>query len=375
MPGRLASPPAPPTAPGADRPDAAPVHILLLTSDDAAAREIVDAVRARFGPDSIESVAALADLARVDLARVRAALCALRLADGPGTDALRAILAVRPETPVVMLAEDGGANAALDAVRAGAADFVALVPGNPGAVLLAIEKNLAVAGVRAENRRLQQALNDSLAALQVKNRELEQAVTRLETMALTDELTGLANRRRLVERLEQMYAQAVRYGSDLACLMIDLDGFKAINDTLGHQRGDELLSLAGQVIARSVRAADVAARYGGDEFVVLLPHTSAATAAALAARLSSQFQREAGRMGRVGLRCGMSIGVACLGLSAPSDGDSLLAQADNALYAAKQSGKRRIMVCGPDGVTALDPATLATFSDGEDRPKPGVRFG
>lgn len=333
--------------------------VLLIEADDELAEIIEITLAGHFHSKCVERIASVGALAEVDLSRFDAVLCAARLPGADGILALRAIASVRADIPVIMIAGAPDIPAALEAVRAGASDVVALTPGSHVALPLTVEKNLALGRVRSENRRLQDALNESLGALQAKNDQLERAVASLEAMALTDELTGLANRRRLSERLDQMYAQGVRYGSDLACLMIDLDGFKSINDTLGHQRGDELLSLAGRIIAGSVRSSDVAARYGGDEFVILLPHTSWSTAATLGARLSARFQREAGKLGRVGLRCGMSIGVACLALSAPADGDQLLAQADNALYAAKQTGKSRLMVCGPDGVTALDPAALS----------------
>lgn len=370
MTGRPRHPPSiePPAAP-----DCAAL-ILLVEGDEELAEIVTITLTGHFRRACVERVETVAALAEVDLSRFGAVLCAARLPDGTGLDVLRALSGVRADLPVIIVAAEPDVPAALEAVRAGASDVVVLTPGSHIALPLTVEKNLALARTKEENRRLQAALGDSLDALRAKNEELERAVSSLEAMALTDDLTGLANRRRLTDRLDQMYAQAVRYSSDLACLMIDLDGFKTINDTLGHQRGDELLALAGRIVAGSVRSSDVAARYGGDEFVILLPHTSWSTAATLGARLSAKFQREAGKMGRVGLRCGMSIGVACLGLSAPADGDQLLAQADNALYAAKQAGKSRIMVCGPDGVTALEPSALS--ADVGANPDAGaLRFG
>jgi diguanylate cyclase (GGDEF)-like protein len=180
--------------------------------------------------------------------------------------------------------------------------------------------------------------------------ELQDAVQKLEQMALTDELTGLANRRRLQGLLGQMFAQAVRYRQDLACIMADLDGFKAINDTLGHQKGDEALAIAGRLIAEQVRLSDVAARFGGDEFIVILPHTGCATASHLAQRLVDAFEARVGALCGPGAQCSMSIGIACLNVSRPDTPDQLLAHADKALYAAKKAGRRRIMVCGADGV-------------------------
>ena len=94
---------------------------------------------------------------------------------------------------------------------------------------------------------------------------IREALKKLETMAATDPLTRLYNRRHFGRMIEQLFAEARRYDQDLSCVMIDLDGYKQLNDTYGHQVGDEVLVLAGKVISTNLRAMDVAARYGGDE--------------------------------------------------------------------------------------------------------------
>ena len=109
--------------------------------------------------------------------------------------------------------------------------------------------------------------------------------------AATDPLTGLYNRRHFSRVLDQLYAEAQRYNKDLSCVMIDMDGFKQLNDTFGHQVGDQLLVLAGKVISANMRRMDVAARYGGDEFVLLLPHANADEAAGVAQRIRAEFKQ------------------------------------------------------------------------------------
>src|SRR5256885_16433641 len=108
-------------------------------------------------------------------------------------------------------------------------------------------------------------------------------------VAETDGLPGRANRRHFSRVLEQLFAEAQRYDKDLACVMIDLDGYKQVNDTLGHQVGDQLLVMAGKVISANMRKMDVAARYGGDEFVLLLPQAGAEEAANAATRIREEF--------------------------------------------------------------------------------------
>src|SRR6185436_6180964 len=107
----------------------------------------------------------------------------------------------------------------------------------------------------------------------------------LEQMAATDPLTGLYNRRHFARVLEQLFAEAQRYDKDLACVMIDLDGYKQLNDTYGHQIGDQLLTMAGKVITANMRRMDIAARYGGDEFVLLLPQAGVEEANNAATRI------------------------------------------------------------------------------------------
>lgn len=342
------------------QPAQSPPRILLIEDDDDTALLAAETLSAHYGATCTQRVNSVAQLERQELSLFDIALCDYNLPDGVGLDALRIIRSRRPDLPVIMVTAQSEAQTAVDAVREGAADYLVKTMEYMTTIPLVVEKNLAVARVRAENAHLHEALRESLAELREKNSELEVAVSKLELMAMTDSLTGLANRRHLTTRLGQMFAEAVRYGADLSCLMIDLDGFKTINDTLGHQRGDELLELTGKVINAEIRTADVAARFGGDEFVVIMPHTSASTAAALAQRLQESFRRRASRLADGGLRCGMSIGVSCLSLSKPADADDLIAHADNALYAAKDAGKRRIMICGPDGVTAMPAEQLVS---------------
>jgi diguanylate cyclase (GGDEF)-like protein len=131
--------------------------------------------------------------------------------------------------------------------------------------------------------------------------------------------------------------------------MIDLDGYKQLNDTMGHQVGDQLLVMAGKVISANMRRMDVAARYGGDEFVLLIPHTTGREATLIAARIREEFcQASAALLRREpdkGLT--MSIGIASMRESGVVGGDPLVARADAALYQAKAAGRNRIIVAGP----------------------------
>lgn len=178
------------------------------------------------------------------------------------------------------------------------------------------------------------------------NTELEERVTyrtqQLKELASREPLTGLYNRRYFNDMLERRFAEAARYGTDLSCIMMDLDGFKSANDAFGHQVGDELLVLTAGTIVGQLRTADVAARFGGDEFVLLLPQTDADRARVLAERIAERFGQElAERFPHA--RLSISMGIASLQILNPKNADSLIRFADRALYDAKAAGKNQIV--------------------------------
>jgi diguanylate cyclase (GGDEF)-like protein len=197
-----------------------------------------------------------------------------------------------------------------------------------------IEKNLTVAKIIREREELRKQLEE-------KNAQLEQ-------MAATDALTGVYNRRHFGRVLDQLFAEAQRYDKDLAAVMIDLDGYKQLNDTFGHQVGDQLLVVAGKVISANMRRMDVAARYGGDEFVLLLPQAGTDEAAGAAQRIREEFfTASAGLLKRTN-GVTMSIGVAALKQpGGATNAEQLVAHADAALYQSKQGGRNRISISNP----------------------------
>jgi diguanylate cyclase (GGDEF)-like protein len=183
---------------------------------------------------------------------------------------------------------------------------------------------------------------------------LEGANERLREMAVRDSLTGLYNRRHFSELLERLFSEASRYGTDLTCMMLDLDNFKRINDTLGHPTGDRLLQIAARLIRESIRESDVPVRFGGDEFVVLLPRTSPTEACASAERLMENFRAVVAADLPEAHQCSLSIGLASRDQDQPAEAMELLRLADEALYLAKAGGKNRITILRPGTTTALE---------------------
>lgn len=161
-------------------------------------------------------------------------------------------------------------------------------------------------------------------------------------MSETDELTGLHNRRGFAILADRLFAQAARYNRPVSILMIDSDNLKTINDGHGHQTGDRLLKTLAKCVAVELRQTDVVARYGGDEFVALLPDTPPAGASIVAERIRSAVAAASIMEQGPPLATSVSIGIA----SYPENGgsiDAVLARADKALYAAKAQGRNRVV--------------------------------
>jgi diguanylate cyclase (GGDEF)-like protein len=183
------------------------------------------------------------------------------------------------------------------------------------------------------------------AAMALENATLYETARNL---ADRDPLTGFYNHRYLHERMSEEVVRAVRMGRPLSVVMLDLDDFKIVNDSFGHVYGDRVLVHVAEVIRSTLRGSDVAARYGGDEFAVILPETRPEDAAIVAARVIDAFHRSPfAAEGRQPFPIGASIGIATY----PRDGRSaaeLIAAADTALYAAKAAGGSAVRVAGQD---------------------------
>jgi diguanylate cyclase (GGDEF)-like protein len=196
----------------------------------------------------------------------------------------------------------------------------------------------------AQEIRLAEAIA-AQAALAIANARLYQQT--LE-MSFTDSLTGAPNRRQLFLRLEQEYSRSVRFGDPLSILMIDLDHFKLVNDRHGHMVGDGVLRGVALALRRNVRKIDLVSRYGGEEFVVLLPRVAKPEAIEVAEKLRRAVAATAlpGPDGGGPLAVTVSIGVATLGADG-DDAPGLLEKADAALYEAKRLGRDRVATAAP----------------------------
>jgi diguanylate cyclase (GGDEF)-like protein len=195
-----------------------------------------------------------------------------------------------------------------------------------------------------ENRALSRTLRS-------QNSELAQANERLEALATTDPHTGLPNHRAMVSALDAELERSYRYRRPCGLLFVDLDHFKSLNDTHGHLAGDGVLSEVSEVMRRSLRGVDIVGRWGGEEFVVLLPETDASSGLEAAERIREAVAaHECAAAGGAHVTC--SIGLAAY----PDDGgqrDQLIALADRAMYAAKKLGRNQVRTADDPVIAAL----------------------
>ncbi|MGR9044326.1 MAG: GGDEF domain-containing response regulator [Gammaproteobacteria bacterium] len=236
---------------------------------------------------------------------------------------------------IIMLTASENEDDLVEALNAGIDDYVT----KP------INMRVLLARIQAGKRivKLQQELSQEHKEIERYSAELALANRRLERIAHTDLLTGLPNRRYAMARLEQEWASAQRFNRSLSVLMIDMDYFKSINDTLGHDAGDVALAHAAGVLERAKRASDIACRLGGEEFLIIAVNTNGASALLLAERI--RFNIEKNQPKKLGLPrpITVSIGVAGSNGSRP-DWKELMKLADQALYSAKQKGRNQIQL-------------------------------
>ena len=227
--------------------------------------------------------------------------------------------------PIIMLTAKDAITDKVAGLEAGADDYLPK-PYNE------IELNARIyASLRTK------ALQDEL---RQKNRQLENLLKQVEIMAITDQLTGIYNRRRLVTILEKEFRRTVRYKSPLTCLMIDIDHFKRINDKFGHHTGDMVIKETAQIITGCAREIDTVARWGGEEFIALFPQTKKEDALRSAVRIIKKVSEH--KFPEISNeQITISIGIASVPDPSIDTEEKLIHASDMALYEAKKNGRNR----------------------------------
>lgn len=252
-------------------------------------------------------------LARLLSGEYAACLLDYQLGERDGLQLIREAMSDGCRTPIVFLTAETAQRVDIEAMHAGALDY--LVKGE------------------ITPRMIERSLRYAL--------KLGETLEALRRLATRDQLTGLLNRRELDRMLTEERERALRFGHRLALVMVDIDHFKAVNDTHGHPAGDAVLREVARRLSAEVRSVDRVARFGGEEFAVLLVQTDTPGALDVARRICAAIERDPIVAGEtVALNVTVSAGAAVL----PEDGRTeplLLAAADKALYAAKQRGRNR----------------------------------
>ena len=257
------------------------------------------------------------------------------------TVAASIVLLLRPRSAVIILTIGWGALAWSLGLTT---DDSALLTTNrmnaASAYFLAVLVSILLWRRYAQSELLQRALAETNQLLQLQRAELE-------TQARRDPLTGLLNRREILRLAEQEMLRARRQSGSLTLLMLDLDHFKSVNDQFGHPAGDEVLRHVAHLMTHAIRQTDHVARFGGEEFVVLLPDTSESNAIHLAEKLRQKLAETP--VASLGISVTASIGLACMAAESTLSVDALLQHADDALYQAKHQGRNRTVVAKISG--------------------------
>lgn len=294
---------------------------ILIADDDPVSRRVLEAALLRLGHEPVSAVdgtSALAALAAADAPR-------LAILDWmmPDVDGLTVCRTIRrnpgPYTYVILLTARHQPEDLVQALDAGADDY--------------LTKPLNRVELRA---RLQSG--ERVVALQEDLLRTQAALTHLATH---DRLTGLWNRGRVVDELTRELSRARREKAPLSVAMVDLDHFKAINDTHGHAAGDAVLQQIGARMKAVLRVTDVVGRYGGEEFLLVMPRSDLAGAREVAERLRAAVERETIRCGSVDLQVTVTVGVASTALVG-FDAALLVQASDEALYRGKAAGRNRV---------------------------------
>jgi two-component system, cell cycle response regulator len=317
---------------------------ILVVEDDADQRDLIrEMLVDHFGRDTVTTAECGHEVLAWDLSTFDVILTDFNLPDVNGMDFLKAVLA-KCDKPVIVVTGENVRQTAAEAIRAGAYDYIVKAGEYLFTIPLIVEKNFEAWKIKQENKRLHEQQQQAAREISLKNQQLKESLQKLRQMAATDPLTGLYNRRHFGEVLERSFAEACRYTQDLACIMLDLDGYKKLNDTMGHQFGDKILQVTAKVITWNLRVMDIAARYGGDEFVILLPHASADLATTVGERIHAQFLLQMKSLVPPHLPLTISMGIASVQHNKPLNSDGLVALADEALYDAKHKGKNQMIV-------------------------------
>ena len=295
-----------------------PVGTALVADDDNDFRQLLARRARRMGLTVVEVDNGSRALEAVAAHPFDVLVLDLYMPGATGLEVFQAARRTQPEIQAILLTASASVETAVKALRQGAYDYLTKPLESLATYELALTRALEHRHLLRENARLFQEV---------------------QRLAITDPLTGLYNRHKLAEALETECERAVRYGRPVSMIMMDLDDLKLVNDTLGHPGGDVVLQKVAEAIRGHIRRLDLPTRYGGDEFLVLLPETALGDAERVAQRISHEVRKI--RAGEMPVTA--SVGVVDWGPGYRSS-QEFLSAADRALYQAKRRGGGAIVI-------------------------------
>jgi diguanylate cyclase (GGDEF)-like protein/putative nucleotidyltransferase with HDIG domain len=260
-------------------------------------------------------------LEKADRSKFELLLINQGFSDSNGIKVFDEITKRKLDIPVIMIVGEGEEELGVKAMDKGAYDY------------LTEEEIKTVALSRAIRRAIQRKKLED---------DVKESIKKLEKLAIKDGLTGLYNHKHFKEILKSEYKKAKRNIQPLSCIMLDLDHFKSVNDTYGHQFGDYVLVHSAEILKKLVRDTDLVARYGGEEFFIVLPNTNLEGSFILAERIRSAFENNIFKKGEISAVVTISLGISSTLDSNVTGDNDLIANADKALYRAKWRGRNNV---------------------------------
>lgn len=281
----------------------------------------------------------------------------IRMSGMSGLELLKRVKQRDPNIQVIIMTSHGTMDAAVEAIKAGAYDFLhkpfedlELISSAAKRAMqnytLTVEREKLIETLKSRNEALAN-LNKAFKALTVtlknKNAALENLNQAFQVLAIRDQLTALFNRRYFDDAISSEVARATRYGRELSIIFLDVDHFKQYNDQFGHQHGDLVLKRLATIVKSNIREIDIATRYGGEEFVIILPETAKNEAYGIADKIRRAVAEGTADLSRGNppTKVTVSAGVASLGQDG-ANVQQLIAKADEAVYAAKREGRNAV---------------------------------
>ncbi|MFQ6024267.1 MAG: diguanylate cyclase [Acidiferrobacterales bacterium] len=330
---------------------------ILVVDDEQSIRGMVSHVLTDERYQVIEAASGEEALSTFESSPVPVIFTDIRMGGMSGLDLLKKVKRLNPETNVIIMTSHGTMDVAINAIKGGAYDFLTkpfedleLVANVARRAMqnfeLVRERQKLVDTLKSRNEALAN-LNKAFRALTVtlknKNQALENLNNAFKALAIRDQLTGLFNRRYFDEAITSEVTRATRYGRNLSVIFLDVDFFKKYNDQYGHQHGDLVLKKISQIVKDNIREIDIGTRYGGEEFVIILPETPKEDAHTVAEKIRKAVEDNAAIAvgSQAPTTITISAGVATLGPDG-TNASELIAKADQAVYQAKSHGRNAV---------------------------------